>query len=958
MFWEKYNRPYPDLDTFLKECSRSDYFYAEYRPQEEKRDRYLSERLLFTQSNARVLLGQDTAGRLYFIGAPCDRDYPLPVGQTAGENHLIAEPGMFYQTDLAMLLGKLCYTLLSDTGEEIPCYSSGSKTVYCDDFLPVTSTSVDGLNLSVFSIAPVLEEDAPGPLDNQLPGPSGAVYGLHIQNQSGRPFCGRVRLTLERSFIPACQHNNMRPEERAEKPAYAAVEQNMLLLWHPSGAAGIDLFGGHWEGDNPMESCAVLDVSLAPGESKTVETFVAVSPRYDGVRAAMGVLLAHRAAAWINITSSFWKSRLGALWVDCADDSGTCKKSLDFYKRCVIDNFNCVQTDEAGRVLVHWQGAPSHNMARMWGIDVEPTSMSFLSAVPELSFAVLQYMATRNRPRYSPYGAEHSLPILVAPLVMAGRYLKYTADRESFLQRPELLRRLDGTYLALCSLKHGEKALYATRYSSDGPVGRRYDLGANLKAACAFRCYADLLHALGRKAPDGKDPYRLAEDILRDIREEMVCEGLFGKQFTGGTNLQAQDDFYIREDICYYDGEDSFICMAPVCGLLSQDDPLWRNYTLFAKSLACSNFDAEMDALRWFPHGGAVDGSAYASHATAAVTRKEQMETLKLMFERSTDENGSLYWWPLAKNCRRRVARCSQGQGFFAWYYLERVLGLKIDAVKRTLQFAPKGLPQEVSLQNIRLGAGVFSVFAKENNGVMHWRVENHNAVSYRLSVCPRPFGAGAAEGIEAVYDLPAGKAAQGELKCGCCTERETGVPQLEAQHFSGNGVVWNHYGHELPAVETMEPPLRLMRMVLVNGRENPLTDITVTVTVPGGIKAAVKSPAVWNDVVDCKSAVTIPLQDLPGGKRGPCSVWLAWGAPLKDNAWFEGHPFHFNIRQNSDDLVILGEQNRYLGQIEAKVSYTYDGIREEKTCLMPVREADEKTFREMRMGVFGKAYE
>ena len=42
-------------------------------------------------------------------------------------------------------------------------------------------------------------------------------------------------------------------------------------------------------------------------------------------------------------------------------------------------------TDAAGRLLSHWQGAPSHGYGTVWGIDIEPTAVSIVHACPELA---------------------------------------------------------------------------------------------------------------------------------------------------------------------------------------------------------------------------------------------------------------------------------------------------------------------------------------------------------------------------------------------------------------------------------------------------------------------------------------------------------------------------------------------------------------------------------------------
>ena len=58
---------YNTWENFWKKAYKSSYFRAQYDETSERTDWSLSERQLFTQSNGRTLLGQDTMGRLHFF---------------------------------------------------------------------------------------------------------------------------------------------------------------------------------------------------------------------------------------------------------------------------------------------------------------------------------------------------------------------------------------------------------------------------------------------------------------------------------------------------------------------------------------------------------------------------------------------------------------------------------------------------------------------------------------------------------------------------------------------------------------------------------------------------------------------------------------------------------------------------------------------------------------------------
>ena len=129
--WEKFSG---------KTAYKSSYFRAQYDETSERTDWSLSERQLFTQSNGRTLLGQDTMGRLHFLCTPHDKIYAVPSGGTDLGGQFKGYIGQYYQNDTALLLGKSEYDLELDNGLMISGANKQSWTTYYDDFLPVTAT--------------------------------------------------------------------------------------------------------------------------------------------------------------------------------------------------------------------------------------------------------------------------------------------------------------------------------------------------------------------------------------------------------------------------------------------------------------------------------------------------------------------------------------------------------------------------------------------------------------------------------------------------------------------------------------------------------------------------------------------------------------------------------------------------------------------------------------------------
>ncbi len=292
----------------------------------------------------------------------------------------------------------------------------------------------------------------------------------------------------------------------------------------------------------------------------------------------------------------------------------------DLYIRSLLDNFNCLQTDAAGNLIAHWQGAPSHGYGTVWGIDVEPTAVSVVHACPELARQVLLFFMARSRVPRGP--RDHSLPILVAPVVIARQWLQATGDVAFLESHPEVLASLTSIMDDVESLKAPGETLFPSRYSSDGPVGRRYDYGTNAKVRYAFDSMAYLCRQLGRDG-DAQRYAQIAEEIRSAVERTMIADGPFGPQISGGSNLgEDPGAFYLPEGAPYYDGEDTSSMLAPIYGLCDFTHEPWINYHRFARSLWCPNYDPEFDALLWNPAEPAVvDGTAFFSRLGGSVTR-------------------------------------------------------------------------------------------------------------------------------------------------------------------------------------------------------------------------------------------------------------------------------------------------------------------------------------------------
>ena len=280
------------------------------------------------------------------------------------------------------------------------------------------------------------------------------------------------------------------------------------------------------------------------------------------------------------------------------------------------------------------------------------------------------------------------------------------------------------------------------------------------------------------------------------------------------------------------------------------------------------------------------------------------------LLEKSTDYTGSVYWWPLGKNRRRRVARCSQGQGAWVWQYLNQWLGISVDGVSRTLTVSPLGLPTEFRWQGAVIGAFRFDFAYREAGGRTELQIRSYNDIPFTVRILLRPTGSGceADPAFEAERELPPG----GELKLTEAVPAYVGeavsICDREAELLGADGIVFGHFGYHLPHLETSARNILLLRYVAVNGTGKPIRWAKVTLRLPEGMRAQAKPPAVWEapDALSWGSAAT-EEGDIPSGGRRVFPFWVELCDPQLDarGVWFDGCPFTYPREKHDPSLLV-----------------------------------------------------
>ena len=573
---------------------------------------------------------------------------------------------------------------------------------------------------------------------------------------------------------------------------------------------------------------------------------IALTPHREEIHRNLGIIYQHTALEWVNITADFWKKRLGKMESGIREAEEMGRKYSDMHIRFILDNFNCLSFNEQGDLLTNWQGAPSHSLSRLWGIDIEPDVVSVMYAVPEVGPRAIEYLVKRNAPRFSLY-SDHSIFFYIAPLLIAGKYLELTGDADYFKNHPDVTAGLEEVYQGMLAHKHKEHALFTSHYASDLIVFKKYDYGANVQCYYALKSWCVILEQLGR---DTTEALQILKRMPEDMAAYMEADGPFGKQITGGNNLEEnQDRFYIPDDIYYYGGEDTATVLAPLYGLYEFEYEPYVNLHRFARSMYITSYDPEFQTMRELHFGMNPSATGCTLRLGGSYTRKEMLKTLGILYDR-LDETGSLFWWPRAYNKKRCLTRCSQGQGAWVQQSIEQWYGLRMDALHHTLTIKPQGLLSFYHLEGVRLGNFVFDIEYEEKEGETRFRVKNKNRCDLKVQFVVRPFGAGA-QGNRDTMITDQAKASDGETieRVYQTVQLETKEAEIEKQEcidLSEQGVLFAPYGIVMPKLSFNDCQIFLLRFV-ISHLEKTWKNVKVELKLPDRWKAAEKKYYMWD---------------------------------------------------------------------------------------------------------------
>ncbi|EJE4563042.1 MULTISPECIES: hypothetical protein [Enterococcaceae] len=936
---------YKNWKQLWKNGYRSKYFRAKFDEESEQIDLSLSERQLFTQSNGRSLIGQDTQGRLHFVSTPHNRIYAIPSGGSDLGGQFKGNIGQYYQTDTSLFLGKMNYEINLDSGAVVSTTGKNSVTTYLDHYLPVTETKNARFDTRVFSLAPILEKESLKRTSiHPLPGPEAVLYCMEIENTSTTTVKGQVSLSFDEKFVNQFEKYGEKFERFSNSPYKEAWEQKLLILWDPEACAAIQMLDADISG-NPNNPRISTELSLEPGQRKLFTTIVSVAPERKDVHEALGIIYQHTPLEWINSTSLFWKERLGICNLGIHEDPNNAMKYRDMHIRFLIDNFNCLSFNREGGLLTNSQGAPSHGLSRSWGIDFVPSITSVMYAIPEIGPKVIEYLIERNRPRYSIYD-DHSIFFLVSPLLIAQKYLELTGDSKYFKDNPEISKRIKGIFEELLTFKHSQKTLFSSRYASDLPVFKKYDYGANVQCYYALKGYKNILDIFSEDT-------KLVEEFLMKMPEDMAqvmeADGPFGKQITGGTNLDDIDAkrFYLSEKEYYYAGEDTTTVLAPLYGLYGFNHEPYVNLHRYARSMFLPCYDPEFQIMRELPYGMHPSATGCTIRLGGSHTRAEMRDNLNLLYER-LDESGSLFWWPRGHNKKRCLTRCSQGQGQWVQQSIEQWFGIRVDGLNKTIIIQPQGLISHFKLEQGKIGRYQFDIVYSEQKNETAFKVRNNNNESFKVLLAARPFGSGTeGDSLNKNFCLESGETLDVSIRTVNFEPKEVKIIESECM-AQEDGIEFGPYGIVMPKLYSRNCSEFLLRFIFAHNEIVNWKDVEVEIQTDTRWQVGCKNVYIWDYQPNYKNNTMInTLGNVAGGVHNVAGFYINLPKEYEGNSksvMLSSHLFQIPFTQPEDKLklYIKGESQEKFSPIIVTLRREGKKIRE---LMIPVVVLNEKEY-------------
>ena len=592
------------------------------------------------------------------------------------------------------------------------------RTSLLDHIFPITVWLQPPLRITTIAYAPISSDGS-----CRL---RGLIYGALVENLSDRPVQGcviapstesKVTFSLDNESTYICFAESSQPyQERLIDPRPG------LDKWSPV--------------KNPIR-LEVLDFSLEPGQSFWAPAVLSAAG--ESIVAAVeekGTL------AWLNETWSYFRSLTGHL--SMPDD----RYAEAFFQRTVHQCIESIGMDADGRPVGSDLGtSPTTEVICMKDLYYAYLPLAMLE--PEFfKKGILWFLETSVRPRGNKFGAggiEHSLSISLTPVMMAGLYYSVTRDKAFFRSQPELMTKLNIILQqTMQTRKQADIWLFPSRFISDGPAQGDYHTGSNVCAWYAFQSFARIMEDVFADLDRAAQYTGVASRIKAALEQRNVIDGPFGPQYNEGINQDGS------LPVLGHEGEENDTTLMPFYGYKAYDDLFYQNYMAFSVSehnrfytphLKGIKFAVEQDAITEATCPGYVTGFATVRDGAGMSGDNGRLTEIR----RHVDVDGSMWWWPYFRKGTygevRRLnheiplypGKCAWGSGVYLGLFISVTLGIRFDALTRTLHFRPFSPSSDFTWDDLRAGSATFSVaFSRQKDAVV---VSMTNQCPFRVAL-------------------------------------------------------------------------------------------------------------------------------------------------------------------------------------------------------------------------------
>jgi len=452
--------------------------------------------------------------------------------------------------------------------------------------------------------------------------------------------------------------------------------------------------------------------ALKPGETLWVPTIL-----YQPGEPTLSEVNARGTLAWFKDTGCYYRRVLGRLETPGNPWLG------EFHERQVMQALQSIALSGANKLAgSNWGSYPATR--QIWTKDCFYSCLPFMASEPTLAQKMIMWFdefGIRQAGEIVQGGISHSISLSVASLLLAASYYEQTGDRTFFTQHPELKRnwaKILDTIVA--SRQSPDVWLFSTHYISDGKLDCDWHCGSNVAVWRALDGYARLLAEVYGEPGRAKEYGEQADNVRSALLKKTVIPGPFGPQFIEGVNRDGSVPRLTS------DGEESETTLMPFYGFLPYEAAAYRNYMRFSMSTNNAQYVAATRSIDW---GKTVPATAPGYNKGLAFG--DDHESLfgengyYTEIRRVTDTDGSVSWWPYTKPQPGEVRRSYPGKaGWFAGVhsvlFVHRFLGIRYDAPKKTLWFAPHPAIGDFAWNDFPFGQDRFSVSCLQGEAMVH----------------------------------------------------------------------------------------------------------------------------------------------------------------------------------------------------------------------------------------------